>query len=575
MPNGARCWITRVGAALLVATGIGCGPHASDEAPAKEPIPRRDFRISPPHVDEVAIQRADSGPDDVRVWVTFAKDERLPSELPLDVDGRRLVLRPESGNRYTGTMRLDLAALVRRQHDLDALRAASGRDLEFPVFEGRELRRRIPIAQLDVARLEAAQKTVLRAAWVTPDEVDAHRTLVVTDPSVLGDCTRTTDACTGAGAPLGKWTFGYLMQQLAGTVDPAVFTKSWLDQWGADQTVNGFTVAKRPHMKDDIVANWPTTASGALDLARAPFRLIAIVNRIDLAENLIYGSGSAGEGRFVFQALGPPPLCRPLDFTVIFEYGIQKAGCSELRDWAQQWVALGTQPFPSAAYNAALEVLTEQFVHPAGALSQLRTNEIALARLGDNTWEMREFHLTGGALVETTVRRTPAFKFNLTQTLADWANANPGTPTSPVDVPRDYPTGMPFLGATGVMDTTDFFWKGPTDTSISPSDARHALSLNTCNGCHARETQTPFTHLKLSIDATTTTSTTLPSTCTNTAAVGTVDLSGFLTGEDVPDPVTGVSRHFGDLDNRRTILASIANRSCLFALFHEPVPMTH
>ena len=574
MPNGACSWITRVGAALLVATGVACGPDRS-EAPAKEPTVRRDFRVEPPRVEELAVQRVDTEKDDVRVWVTFAQDEPLPPELVLDVDGQRLALKAESGTRYTGIVRLDLGAFARRQHDLDELRASVGRDLEFPDFVGRALRDKAALQRLDVARLEAGEKVVLLNSWVTPDEVDAHRTLVITDPSVLGDCTRTTDACTGAGAPLGTWTFGHLMQQLAGSVDPATFTKSWLDQWGTDQVVNGFTVAQRPHMKDDILANWPKTTGGALDLGRAPFRLIAIVNRIDLAENLIYGSGSAGEGRFVFQALGPPPLCRPLDFTVIFEYGIQKSSCTQLRDWAQQWVALGTLPFPSAAYNTALDALTAQFMQSPNALSQIRTNEIALTRLGDNTWEMREFHLTGGALVQATVRRTPAFQFNRTQKLADWVNANPGTPASPVDVPRDYPAGMAFLGAAGVMPADDLFWNGPTNTSISSSDARHALSLNTCNGCHARETQTHFTHIKLTVDASTTTSTTLPSVCTNTAAIGTVDLSKFLTGEDVPDPVTTTSRHFGDLDNRRTILASIANRSCVFMLFHVPIPMSH
>ncbi len=574
MTNRVRGWISRVGTVLLVTTGIACDPGSSEAPPEKEPVVRRDFRIAPPRVDAIEIQRVDAEKNVVRVWITFTKGEALPHELTLDVDGERLALTPDAGNRYTGTVRLDLHAFRRRQHALDELRDRVGHALEFPVFDGRQLLRHLPIAGLDVERLFAGGKVALLDPWVTPDEIDASRSLVISDPSVLGDCTRTIDACTGAGAPLGKWTFGYLMQQLAGTTDPATFARAWLDQWGSDQTVNGFTVAKRPHMSDDILASWPKTSSGALDLGRAPFRLIAIVNRIDLAQNLIYGSGSAGEGRFVFQALGPPPLCRPLDFTVIFEYGVQKSGCTELRDWAQQWVALGTQPFPSAAYNAALEAITEQFVHPATALSQIRTNEIALAGLGDNTWEMREFHLMSGALVQTTVRRTPAFKFNRTQTLADWVNANPGTPAAPTEVPRDYPAGMPFLGGAGIMDTEGFFWNGPTTASITSGDARHAFSLNTCNGCHAKETATHFTHMHLAVAATTT-STTLPATCTNTAARGTLAMSGFLTGIDVLDPVTGTSRHFADLDHRRTILASIANRSCLFGIFRVPFDMVH
>lgn len=41
-----------------------------------------------------------------------------------------------------------------------------------------------------------------------------------------------------------------------------------------------------------------------LDLAQSPFRLLAIVNRVDLRENSIYGGGDAGEGRLVFGAIG-------------------------------------------------------------------------------------------------------------------------------------------------------------------------------------------------------------------------------------------------------------------------------
>ena len=89
-----------------------------------------------------------------------------------------------------------------------------------------------------------------------------------------------------------------------------------------------------------LINRWQTASGGptaTLDLNQAPFRLLAIVNRIDLRENLTYGAGSAGEGRLVFGAVDPT-TCAPLKFTVIFEYGIHRTGCIALKAWANNWL---------------------------------------------------------------------------------------------------------------------------------------------------------------------------------------------------------------------------------------------
>lgn len=160
------------------------------------------------------------------------------------------------------------------------------------------------------------------------------------------------------------------------------------------------------------------------------------MNRVDLAQNLVYGGGSGGEASFIFGAVGPPPACEPLRFTVIFEYDIHKESCAALRDWARQWANLGTLPLGSAVYNAALETITEQFARagaapasPNGsALARLRTNEMALAdpsKPGSDVWELREFRLyASGALTQDRVARTPAPALNGTQVVADFVNAN-------------------------------------------------------------------------------------------------------------------------------------------------------
>ncbi len=571
---------------LLLAASVfagcgGCQTGRGEHAPA--PI---DFRVTPPRAGSVEIQRLPGAGDMTRVSVTFARDPRLSDRLRVELDGQDVVLTRQAADpsRYDGTMRLDVGPLVARQKELDDLQSHQEKPLTVPIFRDRVLVERVPIGKLDVAGLLAGAAVKIPPNWAAPALIDAARSLVITDPSVIGDCTRTYDSCRSLGTPLGKWTFGYLMQQLAGAADPATFTRSWLDRWVTDRTINGWTVKARGQMSPDVIAAWPRVGTGAtapLDLSKAPFRLVAIVNRVDLAENLAYGSGSGGEARFVFQLVTPGPaphVCRPLDFTVIFEYRIDKSTCSQLHDWAKQWRDLATLAFPSAAYNSALEAITEQFVKPASMLSQLRTNEIALAGPGVNSWDMREFRLDSGALEETTVRRTPDISLDETAVLATWVNANPGSEDAPVEVPLQEPAGSPFQAGSALMPTDQFFWQGPSGTPIAPPEVRRVFSLNTCNGCHAGETTTHFTHMHLVVPSSSTTTTTLPG-CVSTTS-WTVALSGFLTGIDVPQPPlpstsTSPTQHYEDLERRREKLADFTTGTCIPFFFFHPLNMVH
>ena len=60
------------------------------------------------------------------------------------------------------------------------------------------------------------------------------------------------------------------------------------------QVVNTFGIEKRPLMADRVLDTWPRNGSGRLDLKLSPMRLLAIVNRVDLRGNLVYGGGDAG-----------------------------------------------------------------------------------------------------------------------------------------------------------------------------------------------------------------------------------------------------------------------------------------
>jgi hypothetical protein len=118
--------------------------------------------------------------------------------------------------------------------------------------------------------------------------------------------------------------------------------------------------------------------------------------------------------------------------------------------------------------------------------------------------------------------------------LVDFINANEaGILARNYDTPLILPDGTPFLGG-GANMVASTRWNGPrTGPFVNSNEARHIFSLNTCSGCHARETGTGFFHIR-------------------PAPFGaSPNLSGFLTGIDVLDPVDRVTiHHFDDLARR-------------------------
>ena len=418
--------------------------------------------------------------------------------------------------------------------------------------------------------------------------------LMIRDPSVVTDPARTFDACTGNGTPMGAWTFGHLFTEMANQaasgIKPSDLVEAWLNHWATAQTVNTFNVPPRAATAQ-LISDWRAASGGGdLDLSIAPFRLLAIVPRLDLRKSTGSSGGyagaaggdrflDAGEARFVFGVLLPPGYsaapffgpgvvnlgggCRALAFSVIFEYGVPKCKCEDVRGWARAWKRLASLTFPSASYNLALERLTEQFVRananplkPNGnALNQLRTNEIAQ----QFPWELREFRLQQipfDFLHETTVADTPnntpagtGTAFNNTATFSNYVL------TGPRPVPLLF-GGVNFLaGAAEVPGgpPPSFRWNGPAPlnaaTSVAHSDLRFGVGLAACNGCHARDTDTVFVHVDPATPG-------LPAT-----------LSGFLTGITVNDPVyTGlgapIQREFDDLERRERDIKALSRIAC-------------
>jgi hypothetical protein len=364
--------------------------------------------------------------------------------------------------------------------------------------------------------------------------MNAGRELVIRDVGVVDDPIRTSLDGPADDARTGAWSFGRLMERLSPKPEDAPdVTEAMFASFREPQTINGFLVEARPAIDPVVLTPWPRRADGKLDLARAPLRLLAIVNRLDLKD---LSQGKAGEGRFVFGVLGPGGF--PLEFTVILEYLLPANDEAEFKVWADRVHALGAFRPGTEEYNAALQAITDAYTargaapgRPNGStLIDIRTNEIALSFV----WELREFRPspTTGLLEPATLFQTPDARFNGSERLARFVNANEESILSERhEVPATF-EDEPFQ-AGAVFNGGFDLWFAP---GITNPEARHKLSLNTCNGCHGGETQTAFLQI----------SPRFPGEASR--------LSGFLIGITVNDPFTGEPRRLAELSRRRKLL---------------------
>ncbi len=596
------------------------------------------FELAPPLSSDVSLQILDKPINNGNILVTARFDDsqvKGPFHAIM-VNDEKLVLRDDG--KFGDATANDGTFSIAVQDNVEELRKEfeEGRQqrLEF-LNENRpliEFASRVGTPVSDKFRdldkipfdLKKGVKFNPKDIFIRPFRRDLRFTsLMITDLGVVEDPTRTFNPCTPkVGTPGGAWTFGRLMTDMANSgvtgVSAEKFVQEWLDQWMNNQTINGDMIAARAAIFNNVIRPWVinsnpgitatvTTANWKtflLDLKLAPFKLLAIVNRLDLRGNSGYSISNAGEGRFVFCAI--TPNCTPMPFTVIFEYGIPKKTCASLKAFANEWLNLSSLTPGTAAYNAALQAITDQFAaagaggskKPNGSsINQVRTNERAIG----SPWELREFTLnaTTHLLTSSTVTQEPAKIYNRLavppatlanqQKLADYVN------TTPIGnkVPLTF-AGMDFLGGKSHTEVPGHFWdaaiSGPA--SITNDDARFQFSLSTCSGCHGGEGRTavgnlinnplgvphdPFLHI-----------TPQPFGIKTT-------LSAFLTGDPsdamglfrITDPAGRPSgsptiRGFNDLDRRATDLATLATQSCklrsidiMRTLSFKPLRMPH
>ncbi|MRG92362.1 hypothetical protein [Polyangium spumosum] len=294
--------------------------------------------------------------------------------------------------------------------------------------------------------------------------VKYDKELVITNPAVVDDPCRTimdNPLCTDPNKTQinGKWSFWYLMSQMAGSNNVSRFVLKWLESFEADDiVVNGQTLQARTPIRSLIIDPWRQKSGCAIGLKYdqfggacnlnpklAPFRLLGIFNRVDLRSggagsvdpygNIVSG-GDAGEGRFVFGFTQVPNSVDSVanatqlpDATMIFEYKLPTNNRTA-QQWALAWRALGNFTTFDAGYKNALQTITEGFVknglvagnpNNGSSIAQVRSDEKTFhpppAIASQKVWSMREFKLgclpgqTCGTndrfLVNTTTGQTP------------------------------------------------------------------------------------------------------------------------------------------------------------------------
>ena len=592
---------------VLAANRAGhAGPNAQ---PRYAPIlPRvEEFTLTPPN-SAVNMYKTTLA---VRFKGTEA--ENLAAHIPMILGDQKVVLQRDAENPriFCTHIDFDWQAFAEEQQRRKVLASTGSR---IPIFDGRQFlgMERMQFVEPDEIRnaLEAHQSIhfsdrVLSGGSVT---VYPDSELMITRTSVAEDLTRVYDGCLSGnkGNQNGAWTFKKLMMAIANTSDVPTAERmlnSMLSSWQTPQNINGFTVPARTAIGTlgnpgtGFLANWPVDLDSQTgqylpslqDNASPPIplRLNAIVNRLDLGKN--FNPATGGELRFVFSATAgstPGSSCVAGQiFNIILEFHVP----FDAYTWASRWNSLPN----SNLYNVQLQSqITDAVLNScatSNCLDQIRTNEFMFS---PTFWEMREFHLIPGPLLqESTVAMTPDTSFNTAGRplcgqlgmpacntngyLNEYIYQNQTQIVSSFGalplVPGQFPTTSNFfLGGSAFNDNNHpAFWQDNNTTYQPDPQARVYFSANTCNGCHGRETGTFFLQVTGRAPGTRSNLSNFLLGCQN----GSDDCSpgnqqnpqcslstpNLACVENVPDPTGQLAQPtaFGDIANRVTYLQQV------------------
>jgi hypothetical protein len=515
-------------------------------------MPQPSVVLDPPIAQDFIIQQLDAvdlnGNNLLFKAVFKADDRRLANirSLPIQVSERTQVVLHDDG--LDGDERAGdgvFSAFVKEDIPrLTALLTEKNAELEskkrmVTQFAGRSMvTNQVPLIDL---RAFASRQAISIGSGVATANVTlpvfnqlSGNSLMIKDLAVVADPTRTFKPCAPtSGNPNGVWTFKSLMTNMANTSATGVsvddFVKSWVNnELFAEKSIASSgdittlpirdNLTSTPGSKKTFISAWLQNSGFAVNAANIanwqvlltnkleffPVRLMAIVNRLDLRGNFGYtGNGnSGGEGRFVFCFIDAACTANQ-KMTIILEYGIPITNCSALQSYAQQWYNLKNLTLGSAAYNTALEAVTNVFTNlgaggstkaNSSALNHLRTNEFIMA-----PWTIRDFEINSTSHKFQLIHpeKEPMSEANSTvgpnlpakiSSLIAFANSNATT----IETEGNYTMPTDIKSVDARMPSPSYIW---SNAGITSDLARHKLSLNTCSGCHAGETQTFFTHI--------------------------------------------------------------------------------
>lgn len=411
-----------------------------------------------------------------------------------------------------------------------------------------------PVSILLIALLSPLQATDFQDHPVVMD-----KELLITDPKVVD-----SKAATYPGA----WSFGYLLEQACGKEEASAQVANWLELWASGKLLvekKFVDVGQRPGLRESIIGPWKERDGYREDsgeawlpqLEHAPFRLLAIVNRMDLLfDDAVqepepgpggYRGGTTiadrrnGEARLIFGLVDAQGQPVEKGLTLIFEYGLDGNDKESRLDWAMAWHALGKQPDFDQAYLDELEKVTRCFTDrceveidpakqpPTSVVEHIMTrrakDRIQLLRVRSNDGvggalrEFREFGFDDKGFTPVVLANSPKEEFfdtnspnnrQLTRWLESDAKKAQATWQKEVRDNKD-PSHVPTLRQVTLplqievrrelLDVSGFASVAKDDTThwdgwgMGNQTLRRNISLQSCCGCHCGDTNTAFYHV--------------------------------------------------------------------------------
>lgn len=333
---------------------------------------------------------------------------------------------------------------------------------------------------------------------IVPDDVlkrhqeVAEKVLMIRDPTVVDSPDFDSDP-PYAAATTPEWGFASIIRKAferAGA--PSGQVQTFVDTWRMtldDKVREYFEAAWKLHDPN-------------FSLERAPVRLLAIANRIDLGDLLPIGcekgttepcSVCKSEVHFVFAAV--PASNQPDDYLrLIVEFTLPCLSKREFKELAGGWASLQGLDWNGAAspYHVRLKRILS-YITARAQSARLRLNENSFS----GTWSIFQLSFKQDGLKPALLDQEPP------RGMAECHNAID-------DLGKFVKAGNLDLIAASRYTLPDSLIL-PTDSinlvrhvltlapDVAPADhldaVRFALSLNSCAGCHGVETRTKFHHL--------------------------------------------------------------------------------